>query len=268
MKIGPVTLDRRRIAIMGVLNVTPDSFSDGGKHQTTAAAINAAQAMIAAGASIIDIGGESTRPGAQPVSEDEELARVIPVVAALAQLDVAISVDTSSPVVMRQAVAAGAHLINDVRALSRPGALETAAQLKVPVCLMHMQGEPQSMQQSPQYTNVVAQVVEFLHQQTERCIAAGIASDQIIIDPGFGFGKTLDHNIALFKALPQLCSSFPVLVGVSRKRMIGELTGQPVEHRIAGSVGAAIKAAHYGAQIIRVHDVQETNDALKIWYSL
>lgn len=268
MQLGPIELSPQRTAIMGVLNVTPDSFSDGGCYLDTSRAIAQAKRMIAQGASIIDVGGESTRPGAKPVSEADELARVIPVVKALAPLPVAISVDTSTPEVMRQAVANGAHLINDVRALSRPGALEAAAKLAVPVCLMHMQGDPQTMQHAPEYEDVVSHVSQYLLAQKARCEAAGIAGDNIILDPGFGFGKTLAHNIALFKALPQLVAMSPVLVGVSRKRMIGELTGQPVDQRMSGSVGAAIKAAQYGAQIVRVHDVQETNDALQVWYSL
>ncbi|WP_119393559.1 dihydropteroate synthase [Salinibius halmophilus] len=268
MKIGPIELSQQRTTIMGVLNVTPDSFSDGGQHNTAQAAIAKAEEMIANGAGIIDVGGESTRPGAKPVSEAEELQRVVPVIEAISKLGIAISVDTSTPEVMRQAVSAGAHLINDVRALSRPGALEMAASLNVPVCLMHMQGEPQTMQQAPSYDDVVVQVKQYLYQQVQRCREAGIADNQIMLDPGFGFGKTLDHNIALFKALPELTQAFPVLVGVSRKRMIGELTGRDVAQRIAGSVGAALKAAQYGAHIVRVHDVQETNDALQVWYSL
>lgn len=268
MHIGPVELSKQRTAIMGVLNVTPDSFSDGGQFANSSAAVKQAKQMIAAGADIIDIGGESTRPGAQPVSVEEELARVIPVVEALAPLEIAISVDTSTPEVMREAVAAGAHLINDVRALTRPGALEAAAQLNVPVCLMHMQGDPATMQQAPSYDDVVVQVQSYLQEQAQRCMQAGIAEHNIILDPGFGFGKTLQHNIDLFKALQEICKAHPVLVGVSRKRMIGELTGQEVAQRLAGSVSAAVKAAHYGAQIVRVHDVQETNDALKVWYSL
>lgn len=268
MQIGPLKLSKQRTAIMGVLNVTPDSFSDGGQYATADAAMEQARAMIGAGADIIDVGGESTRPGAKPVSVDEELARVVPVVRALSQLNVAISVDTSTPEVMQQAVAEGAHLINDVRALTRSGALEAAATLDVPVCLMHMLGEPQTMQQAPSYDDVVKRVNQYLADQRQRCIEAGISEQKIILDPGFGFGKTLQHNISLFKALQEICKAHPVLVGVSRKRMIGDITGQEVAQRMAGSVAAAIKAAQYGAQIVRVHDVQETNDALKVWYSL
>jgi dihydropteroate synthase len=252
--------------VMGILNTTPDSFSDGGLWADRQRAVEHALAMVAAGADIIDVGGESTRPGAQPVSVQEELDRVVPVIEAIArQSSVTLSVDTSKPEVMRAAVAAGAGLINDVLALRQQGALETAAGLGVPVCLMHMQGRPRDMQADPRYSDVVSEVESFLIQRAQACEAAGISRDDIFIDPGFGFGKTLEHNIALFRALPRLCrSGYPVLVGISRKSMLGALTGKPVGERLAASVAAAILAARHGAAVVRVHDVAETVDGLKV----
>jgi dihydropteroate synthase len=222
--------------------------------------------MVAAGADIIDVGGESTRPGANAVSTQQELDRVVPVVEAIAaETAVAISVDTSKPEVMQAAVAAGAVLINDVLALRGEGALQTAARLGVSVCLMHMQGRPRDMQHDPRYADVVTEVETFLLQRAGACEAAGIPRERILIDPGLGFGKTLDHNLALFRALPRLCSSaYPVLLGVSRKSMLGALTGRPVEERLAASLAAAVLAAAHGVAVLRVHDVAATVDALKV----
>jgi len=253
--------------IMGVLNVTPDSFSDGGRFIKPQAALDHVRQMISAGADIIDIGGESTRPGAQAVSIEEELQRVIPVIEAIRQeSEIPVSVDTSKPEVMRQAVAAGASMINDVRALREAGALQTAAELNVPVCLMHMQGQPRTMQTSPHYDNVVQEVLAFLQERAEASRAAGIDQSRIILDPGFGFGKTVQHNLLLFQQLARFVESgYPVLVGVSRKSMIGKLLDErPVEERVAASVGLATLACWLGAAIVRVHDVQETADALKM----
>ena len=252
--------------VMGILNVTPDSFSDGGLFIGQQAATNRVRQMIAEGVGIIDIGGESTRPGAQAVSIEEELARVIPVIEAVrAESDIPISVDTSKPQVMTAAIQVGASMINDVRALREPGALEAAAELKVPVCLMHMQGEPRSMQAEPQYQNVVDEVLEFLLQRVACCEAAGISRESLMIDPGFGFGKTLQHNLALFHDLQRfVATGLPLLVGVSRKSMIGQVLDIPVEERMPASVALAGLAAWMGAAIIRVHDVQPTAHAVKM----
>ncbi|MGL9774091.1 MAG: dihydropteroate synthase [Sodalis sp. (in: enterobacteria)] len=252
--------------VMGILNVTPDSFSDGGKFQRLADAIDHAAAMLAAGAALIDIGGESTRPGAQAVSDEEEAARVVPVVAALAErFDTFISVDTSKALVMRESAAAGVHLINDIRALSEPGALDAAAASQLPVCLMHMQGEPGTMQQAPHYENVLAEVEAFLSQQIARCEAAGITKNRLLLDPGFGFGKTLAHNYRLLARLGDLHHlGLPLLVGMSRKSMIGELLDLPAEQRVSGSVACAVIAALQGAQIIRIHDVRQTVEAMRV----
>ncbi|MDM3871298.1 dihydropteroate synthase [Porticoccus sp. W117] len=263
--------------IMGILNVTPDSFSDGGQlyhgqHVNLDRVLRTAEQMVADGADILDIGGESTRPGAAPVSVNEELDRVVPVVEALSQrLDVALSVDTSSPQVMMTAATAGAALINDVRALQREGAMQAAAATGLPVCLMHMQGEPGSMQADPRYVDVVQEVGEFLDRRIASCLEAGIEKSNIVVDPGFGFGKTLAHNLALFRALPSLVArGLPVLVGVSRKRMIGTILSdsgveRDVGERLMGSVTLALLAAQRGAAILRVHDVKETADALRMW---
>ncbi|WP_127478840.1 dihydropteroate synthase [Sulfurivermis fontis] len=252
--------------VMGILNVTPDSFSDGGRFIAPAMAVARARQMVAEGAAIIDIGGESTRPGAAAVTVEEEIARVVPVIEALAaELPVPISVDTSKPEVMRAAVAAGAGLINDVYALRLPGALAAAAELGVPVCLMHMQGEPRTMQQAPQYVDVVAEVRDFLAQRVADCIAAGIARERILLDPGFGFGKTLAHNLSLLKHLPLLQElGLPLLVGMSRKSMIGAVLDAPVGERVYGSVAAHALALWLGAAVVRVHDVKATVDALKL----
>jgi dihydropteroate synthase len=251
---------------MGVLNVTPDSFSDGGRYLGRDAALAHAQAMVQAGAKIIDVGGESTRPGAAAVSVTEELDRVAVAVEAIAaECDVVISVDTSSPQVMRQAAALGAGMINDVRALVRPGAVQVAAETGLAVCLMHMQGEPETMQQAPVYDDVVAQVEAFLVGRVNACVAGGIERSKLVLDPGFGFGKTDQHNLALLDALPQMAAlGLPVLAGLSRKSMIGRLLGKPVADRLIGSVILAVLAAQRGARILRVHDVAETVDALTL----
>lgn len=252
--------------VMGIVNTTPDSFSDGGLWLEFDQAVQHARDMVEAGADIIDIGGESTRPGSQAVPVQQELDRVVPVIEAItSETDVLVSIDTSKPQVMREAVRAGAGMINDVYALRQPGAVETAASLGVPVCLMHMQGEPRDMQVRPEYGDVVSEVEQFLLQRAQAAQSAGIPPGDIMLDPGFGFGKTLEHNLALFRALPQMCSrSYPVLVGISRKSMLGALTGRPVQSRLAASLAAAVEAARAGAAVVRVHDVAETVDALKV----
>ncbi len=252
--------------VMGILNVTPDSFSDGGRFIGRADALRRVREMIAEGAGIIDVGGESTRPGARAVEADEELARVLPVIEAIrSESDIPVSIETSKPEVMRAAVAAGANLINDVRALREPGALAAAAELGVPVCLMHMRGEPRTMQQNPRYDDVVAEVLDFLRQRVAACEAAGIPRERIVLDPGFGFGKTLEHNLALFRALPRFAATgLPVLVGVSRKSMIGQVLELPVDERLAGSLALASLAVWLGAAIIRSHDVRETVQAVRM----
>ncbi|MCU8042092.1 MULTISPECIES: dihydropteroate synthase [unclassified Shewanella] len=252
--------------VMGILNVTPDSFSDGGQYSSYELACQHADDMVAQGAGMIDIGGESTRPGAAEVSLADEIARVIPLVKYVAaHHDVWISVDTSKPEVMRQAVAAGAHLINDVRALMEPGALEAAAELQVPICLMHMQGEPKSMQFAPTYHNVIEEVSAFLTERIEACLRAGIPRELLILDPGFGFGKSLEHNYELLAKLDCFAQfDLPILIGLSRKSMIGNLLAKPTSERLAGSLAGAMIAAQKGAHIIRVHDVTETVDMLKV----
>lgn len=264
---GGRALDLSRTAIMGILNVTPDSFSDGGIFLSRDAAVAHARTMVEEGADLIDVGGESTRPGAQAVSEQEELDRVIPVIEAIARaVPVPISIDTSKPQVMRAAVAAGAGLVNDVRALREPGALEMVASLKVPACLMHMQGEPRSMQHHPVYQNVVAEVRDFLQERIDACIAAGIASQRLIIDPGFGFGKTLEHNLDLLRQLGALRAlGVPILAGLSRKSMIGALFSLPVDQRLQASVALALIAVQNGARILRVHDVRATREAIRMF---
>ncbi len=251
-----------RPLVMGIVNVTPDSFSDGGRSPRQA--IVHGLALREAGADILDIGGESTRPGAAAVSIQAELDRVLPVLEGLRDCGAALSVDTMKPEVMRAVLAAGADLINDVRALQTPGALEAVAGSDCGLCLMHMRGEPRGMQSDPRYGDVVAEVVRFLRERVEAALQAGIARERLLIDPGFGFGKTLEHNIALFKALPEFAHIAPVLAGVSRKSMLGQITGRPVGARLAASVAAALLAARRGAAILRVHDVGDTVDALKI----
>jgi dihydropteroate synthase len=259
-------LDLRFPRVMGVLNVTPDSFSDGGRFVDVEAAISAAERMRAAGADIIDVGGESTRPGAAEVSADEEWHRVEPVLRRLIERGALVSLDTSKPDVMRAGLELGVQMINDVYALRRPGALAAVAASNAAVCLMHMQGEPRSMQQAPHYTDVVGEIREFLAARLQACRAVGIADDRLVIDPGFGFGKTLPHNLALLRRLSELQSlGVPMLAGLSRKSMLAGLTGRPVEARLAGSLALALAACEGGARIIRVHDVPETVDALKVW---
>ena len=252
--------------VMGILNTTPDSFSDGGQFNSTEKAINHAIEMIRDRVDIIDVGGESTRPGAAAVSVEEEIARVVPVIKTLRkQSGVCISVDTSKPEVMRAAVQAGADLVNDVNGLREPGALEVCAELDVPVCVMHMQGQPRTMQKSPYYDDVLEDVKSFLQQRIQDCLVAGIKQENIIVDPGFGFGKNLQHNLQLLQQLDEFeVLGVPVLVGMSRKSMLGLILGSPVEQRLYASVAAAVLAWTKGAKIFRVHDVKPTVDALKV----
>ena len=263
---GNRVLDLAHPQVMGILNVTPDSFSDGGRFRQRDEALRHAAAMVAAGASLIDVGGESTRPGALQVSADEELQRVAPVVEAIAaELDVIISVDTSCPQVMRESARLGAGLINDVRSLHREGALQAAAESGLPVCLMHMQGEPETMQKNPHYDDLLAEVQAFFTERMAACAAAGIAAERIILDPGFGFAKNLQHNLSLFKHM-QVLHGFarPLLVGVSRKSMIGQALGREVDQRLAGGLALAALAVTKGACILRVHDVAETVDLVRM----
>jgi dihydropteroate synthase len=266
LRLKTRALDLSTPVVMGVLNVTPDSFSDGGRHATRAAALARAREIAAEGAAIIDVGGESTRPGAPAVAVDEELERVVPVIEAIRrELDCIVSIDTMKPAVMRAACAAGAELINDVMALRAPGALDAARATGAAVCLMHMQGEPRTMQQAPAYLDVVEEVAAFLAGRVQACVQAGLARERLVIDPGFGFGKTLDHNLALLGGIDVLAEQgLPVLVGLSRKSMFGQLTGQPVAARLAGGLAAAALAAWQGARIVRTHDVRATMDALKV----
>jgi dihydropteroate synthase len=259
-------LDLTSPAVMGVLNVTPDSFSDGDEFATVDRALRQARQMLDDGAAILDVGGESTRPGAAAVSEQEELERVIPVIEAITnERPVLVSIDTSKPAVMRAAAAAGAAMINDVCALQADGALATAVELQIPVCLMHMQGDPRSMQAEPEYVNVVADVTQFLEQRVAQCVQAGLSRDLLMVDPGFGFGKTPRQNIELLAKLRQLQKlGCPVLIGVSRKSTLGVITGRDVEDRLAASIAAAVAAVLQGAQIIRAHDVAETLDAIRV----
>lgn len=263
---GDRRLDLSRPVVMGVLNVTDDSFSDGGQFHAADAAIERALRMVEEGAVIVDVGGESTRPGSRPVTVEQELQRVIPVVRALASTPVVISVDTSKSEVMRAALDAGAGLINDVRALRSPGALQALAASRAAVCLMHMQGEPTTMQQEPVYVDVVTEVAAFLDERVQSCLQVGIEPGRIAIDPGFGFGKTLTHNLQLLRGVPRLAATgYPVLVGLSRKSMIGALTGRPVGERLAGGLALALWAVQCGATIVRTHDVGPTIDAIAAW---
>jgi len=262
-----LTLDRPRV--MGILNVTADSFSDGGRYLAQARAIERGLALAAEGADLVDVGGESTRPGAVPVPVDVELERVIAVVRALAREAVAVSVDTMKPEVMRQAIAAGCAMVNDVNAFRAEGALEAVASAGVGLCAMHMRGTPATMQADPAYDDVVAEVGAYLRERAGALEAAGVGRDRIAIDPGFGFGKNFAHNAALLAGLGALAATgYPVVAGLSRKRMIGEITGRPVDDRVAGSVAAALLAVQNGARIVRVHDVKETVDALKVLQAL
>jgi dihydropteroate synthase len=266
LKLGRFSLALERPLIMGVVNVTPDSFSDSGRFLGTQQAVEHARILIEEGADILDIGGESSRPGAEPVGLDEELRRVMPVLEKLGGLPVPVSVDTCKPEVMRRAIAAGAAMVNDINALREPGALEAVAESQAAVCLMHMQGEPRTMQQDPHYADVVSEVTEYLAQRVEAAQQAGIARERIVIDPGFGFGKKTGHNLELLRGLPRIASlGPPVLVGLSRKSLFGEITGKPVADRVSASVAAALLAAERGAALVRVHDVAATRDALMVW---
>jgi len=257
-------IDLSRPVVMGILNVTPDSFSDGGMYAAVDLALAQAARMVAEGATIIDVGGESSRPGSRPVEESLELARVVPVIEGIAAASgIAISIDTAKPAVMAAAVAAGACIINDIHALRHPKARSIAAATRAGVCLMHMQGEPRTMQDSPHYNDVVAEVITFLLHQRQACVAAGVASDAIAVDPGIGFGKKLEHNLALLKELPRFAAlDAPLLIGVSRKKMIGEILGKPMAERLHGGLGLAALAVVHGARIIRTHDVGPTRDAI------
>ena len=263
---GNRVLDLAHTHVMGILNVTPDSFSDGGRFAPLDAALRHAESMVLAGATLVDVGGESTRPGAPVVSPQEELDRVAPVVERISrELDVIISVDTSAPIVMTEVARLGAGLINDVRSLRREGALQAAAATGLPVCLMHMLGEPGDMQDNPHYEDLVGEVSTFLADHMARCVAAGIAPERIVLDPGFGFAKTLQHNLSLFKHMDALfLLGRPLLVGVSRKSMIGQTLGRPVNERLFGSLALAVLAMTKGARILRVHDVAETVDVVRM----
>ena len=262
------TLDKKAL-VMGILNVTPDSFSDGGRYHALEFAMSRAEEMIADGVDMIDIGGESTRPGSPSVPEDEELRRVMPVLYALRDLGKPLSVDTCKPKVMREAIIAGADMINDINGFRAPGALEAVAGSDCGLCIMHMQSTPQTMQQQPVYADVVREVIDFLRERVGAMEAAGIARERICVDPGFGFGKTVEHNYALLRHIGQMQAELglPVLAGLSRKSMIGAVTGRPVEQRMAGSLAGALAAVAHGARIVRVHDVAETVDALKVWHA-
>ena len=267
----PVTalLAQGRPLLMGIVNVTPDSFHDGGRFADPADAIAHARRLIEEGADILDLGGESSRPGAAPVPADEELRRVLPVLEGVRDLGVPVSIDTRQPAVMRAVLAAGAAMINDVNALRAPDALQAVAGTDASVCLMHMQGEPRTMQQAPRYADVLGEVTAFLEARIAACVAAGIDRRRIVVDPGFGFGKRFEDNLALARALPALAKLAPVLVGFSRKSMIGAMTGRAATaDRLAGSVAAALWAARRGAAILRVHDVAATRDALAVWQKL
>ncbi len=270
LRCGDRTLDLSRPQVMGILNVTPDSFSDGGRFVSAPSAFEQAARMVEEGATLIDVGGESTRPGTAAVSEQEELDRVIPVIERLRrELDVVISVDTSTAAVITESTRAGAHFINDVRALQRPGALDAAAKSGLPVCLMHMQGEPDTMQNNPLYGDVLADVTGFLRRRMAVCEKAGIDRQQMLVDPGFGFGKTLAHNLRLMNRLDALAElGVPMLVGVSRKSMIGSVLDRPVDQRLFGSLALAVIAVQKGARIIRAHDVAATVDAVRMAHAV
>lgn len=254
--------------VMGIVNVTPDSFSDGGRYFSPERAIEHGLKLQAEGAQILDIGGESTRPGSAPVSGEQEMARVIPVLEGLRGAGIALSVDTMKPEVMLAALAAGADMINDVRALEAPGALDAVADTDCGLCLMHMRGMPETMQLAPTYAEVVAEVAAYLHRRLQIVQAAGVDATRLLIDPGFGFGKTLAHNLALFKNLPTFADMAPVLVGVSRKSFLGALTGRATEDRLLPSVISAVLAIRHGAYVARVHDVRETVEAIRLWLEL
>ena len=259
----------RRALVMGILNTTPDSFSDGGRYQSLEFAVSRAEEMVSEGVDMIDIGGESSRPGAPLVSLEQELSRVMPVLYALQDMGKPLSVDTYKPQVMREAILAGADMINDINAFRAPGALDAVADSDCALCVMHMQGTPQNMQLNPVYADVVAEVTAFLLERVETMVAAGIARERICVDPGFGFGKTVEHNYALLRNIGKMQQDLglPVLAGLSRKSMIGAVTGKPVEQRLAGNIGGALAAIAHGARIVRVHDVVETVDAVKVWHA-
>jgi dihydropteroate synthase len=259
-------LDKKPL-VMGILNVTPDSFSDGGRFQGLEFAVSRAEEMVAEGVDMIDVGGESTRPGSPVVPVQEELRRVMPALYALQGLGKPLSVDTCKPEVMREAIIAGADMINDINAFRAPGALEAVAGSDCGLCVMHMQGTPQHMQQAPSYADVVGEVIAFLRERVDAMVAAGINRERICVDPGFGFGKTVEHNYALLRQLGRIGQELglPVLAGLSRKSMIGAVTGKPVDQRVAGSLAGALAAVAHGAKIVRVHDVAETVDAIKVW---
>jgi dihydropteroate synthase len=266
---GSYRLDLSRPLVMGIVNVTPDSFSDGGRHLLRDAAIAHAQQLIAEGADILDIGGESTRPGAQMVSIQQELDRVLPVIEGLRGVAVPLSIDTCKAEVMRAALAAGVHMVNDIDALQQPEALAAVVASTAAVCLMHKQGRPQTMQVEPHYRDVLLEVMDFLRTRVAAVEAAGVAHDRIVVDPGFGFGKTLAHNLTLLRNLDKFSVlGVPLLAGLSRKSMLGALTGQDAAHRVSASVAAALLAVQRGAGIVRVHDVRATCDALKIWHAV
>lgn len=269
LRCGRFALKLDRPQVMAILNLTPDSFAGDGLAGAVDAALIRAEQAIAAGADLLDLGGESSRPGAQPVSVQEELDRVMPVLERVIPLGVPVSIDTVKPELMHAAIRAGAAMVNDINALRAPGALEAITGSDVGICLMHMQGEPRSMQQAPHYADVVGEVESFLLERVRNALAVGCAPERVVLDPGFGFGKTPDHNLSLFKALPRLAGlGYPVLVGVSRKSMLGQITGRPATERQAASVAAAVMAAQYGAAILRVHDVAETVDALRVFGAL
>ncbi|WP_256201590.1 MULTISPECIES: dihydropteroate synthase [Nitrosomonas] len=262
-------LQENRPLIMGVINVTPDSFSDGGCFDTTEKAIEQVSRLVQEGADILDIGGESTRPGSRSVESDEELSRIMPVIEFALNMNIPVSVDTAKPEVMQAAINAGVVLINDTNALQAPGALEVVADSSVMACLMHMQGRPETMQLDPQYSDVVAEVMAFLKQHVALAVSAGITRERIIIDPGFGFGKTLEHNLALLHHLNQfIAMDLPVMAGISRKSMLGMITGNPVDNRVYASVAAALLAVGQGARIVRVHDVKATRDAFSVFAAM
>lgn len=258
------------VRVMAIVNLTADSFSDGGRLPDTDAAERHARALVEAGADILDLGAESTRPGASPVSPASELDRLLPLIERLADLPVPISVDTRHPETMRAVIKAGVAMINDVNALQAPGAMQTVADSSVSVCLMHMRGDPLTMQQRPVYRSVVSEVGAFLESRCDAARAAGIADDRLIVDPGIGFGKTMQHNLALLRSSDQLSARCraPVLIGASRKSLLGEITGQPVNARLAGSIAVALAAVAHGAAIVRVHDARETIDALRVWQAV
>ncbi|MCD6681194.1 MAG: dihydropteroate synthase [Burkholderiaceae bacterium] len=269
LRCGRFVLSLEHPLVMGVVNVTPDSFSDGGRYSTHEAAVRHAHRLIDEGADLLDIGGESTRPGAAEVSADEEIRRIVPVLDALRDCGRALSVDTRRPETMRAALEHGVDLVNDIGALRAPGALDAVRTSECAVCLMHMLGEPGTMQQAPRYGDVVGEVEDFLAGRLAAVLAAGIDRERIVVDPGIGFGKTLRHNLQLLAALDELVAlGMPVLVGVSRKSMIGTLTGRDVDHRLAGSLSAMLAAVMRGARIVRVHDVAETRDALRVWQAI